>query len=137
MYDAFDNLRPQSTGDDILVELTGPDTFYGTIGTPVDGVYEVTYTPTKIGVYTLNVIVEGEHITGSPFRPSVVPGAADASTSSATGQGLITGIAGDIQYFTVQVRDSSANNRISGEDIVEVVATNPMEPAESKTGDCL
>jgi len=59
---------------------------------------------------------------GRSPRPVVVnPGSIDATTTEAAGDGLMSGVAGDISSFIITVRDSAGNKRFtSGSDTVHV-----------------
>jgi hypothetical protein len=70
------------------------------------GLYPVHYTLWYTGSYFMTVKhFNGEEIEGSPFTIEVDDGATEASTSFATGQGLLGGVTGEQLVFTVTARD--------------------------------
>jgi len=76
-----------------------------------DGTYSVSYTPTLVGPYQLEVKVEGQTIGGgkNPFPILVISGAADASRSIASGPGLTEAKIGEVNQFTIEARDAHDN----------------------------
>merc|ERR1711871_589229 len=72
--------------------------------------YPVRYTLWKTGTFRMDVTVgqEKTHIAGSPFSILVDDGQVHPATSTSTGQGLVSGIAGDNFNFTVQAKDIRA-----------------------------
>jgi len=63
------------------------------------------------------------HIAGSPFAPSVVPGAADYPHSTATGAGLSAATAGELASFTIQAKDAVGNDKLTdGESMGDMVS---------------
>ena len=132
MRDAFDN--PRDIGGDIInTTLRGPATVSGTFTDEMNGEYEVQYVPTKAGMYTIEVLVNGEEITGSPFHMLAVDGITAGFTSSATGVGLTHAMAGVTAPFVVQARDVNANDRTLGGDEL-TIRLNTTRPAISADG---
>jgi len=74
-----------------------------------DGTYHAAYTPTKVGAYTLGVTLDGAAIADSPFSVEVVPAAASAKNTTASGDGLSKAVAGVPNGFDVQTRDAFDN----------------------------
>ena len=63
------------------------------------------YTLWYKGSYELSPTSTNEHIFGSPFVVEILDGAVYAESSTATGDGLVGGVAGDLFEFTVQAMD--------------------------------
>ena len=87
------------------------------------GQIRVDITPTVTGDNKLNVLINGEHISGSPFSINSIAwlGTVRGSASTATGTGLSAGTAGVQGSFVVQARDINGNERTSGGDTFTVV----------------
>ena len=79
------------------------------------------YTPTRSGVYQLNVTLNGSHIYGSPFLVDTSPASTFASESVASGSGLFNGMAGESSSFTIEAFDTYRNRRNSGGDDWSIV----------------
>ena len=82
---------------------------------------DAVYTPTRSGVYQLNVTLDGSHIYGSPFLVNTSPAATFASESIALGSGLYNGMTGESSSFTIEAFDGYRNRRDSGGDDWSVV----------------
>ncbi|KAL9189871.1 hypothetical protein ACHAXT_009546 [Thalassiosira profunda] len=72
---------------------------------PSAGLYPVRYTLWEKGLYELSVFSGTDLVTGSSYTVEVANGAVEASSSTASGDGLATGIAGEESTFEVSVRD--------------------------------
>jgi hypothetical protein len=79
--------------------------------TPSSDVVILTSTPLSAGLWPLSVMVNGEHVFGSPTLVRVVPGPLHPPSSVARGSGLARTIAGVRSYVDVEVRDSANNTR--------------------------
>ena len=76
------------------------------VGRPASGgYYPVEYTLWYKGTYELAITSNNEHVEGSPFTVEVDDGAVFAESTTAEGQGLVGGVAGDPFVFTVQAMD--------------------------------
>lgn len=71
-----------------------------------DGSYKLDYTPTKTGVYSLEVSLDATPIGGSknPFNVVCIPAEPYGPTSIASGKGTKAGVAGEENPFSLQVR---------------------------------
>jgi hypothetical protein len=98
-----------------------------------DGTVKVSYTPTTIGDNTLNIVVNGNHILGSPFIIHVLPGDVVGTSTTATGTGLTSAIAGREAEFIIQSRDLTGNPRDSSTDTFTVLLT--MNSLSSRPAD--
>ena len=72
---------------------------------PRAGIYPVRYTVWETGIYELRVFSGNSLVSGSSYTIEVANGAPQASSSSASGVGLETGVAGEASSFEVTVRD--------------------------------
>ena len=99
-------------GDVITVTLTPPD------GTPVkahvvdntDGTYTCTMLPQRASPHcALEVMVNGTHIEGSPFKVQMLPGTSDTKCTEVYGRGLYDGMSGRRCEFKIQTKDSYGN----------------------------
>ena len=71
------------------------------------------------GAYLVRVQLGGVHIMGSPFQVTVLAARTNARTSSASGEGLKTSIAGNPASFAIIARDEFGNPRsVCGDDFV-------------------
>jgi len=120
------NNHPVPTGGDPFeVHVTGPDNapllvkFQDTH----NGKYEGTYTPLKPGRHTVNVLLNGEPIKGSPFHPLMEN--ANAGRSFADGPGLTAGKTKKPCDFTIHSVDADGHPVTTGGDPFEVKITGP------------
>ena len=68
------------------------------------GAYAARYVPKSSGLASLCVLLNKEHITGSPFAVAVSAGLPDPAKCSAAGDGLSSGRAGEVSEFFLTVR---------------------------------
>ena len=73
------------------------------------GKISISFTPILSGVSFLNILINNEHIKGSPFKIDVTAGNVGKSSSTATGSGLSHAVAGETAEFIVQARDANGN----------------------------
>ena len=87
--------------------LTGTNPTIGVVTLAHFGDYPIKYTPWIKGSYSLAVTdTSGVHISGSPFALAVDDGVVHAPSSTSTGQGLVSGVAGNNFTFTIQAKDT-------------------------------
>ena len=108
-----------------------------TITYPNDGSgrFKFAYNPTVVGPNKLNVVVNGQHIIGSPFDivSEATVGSVKGDQSTASGLALTSGIAGVEGMFVVQGRDSLGQPRSSQGDtfttqlVMQAVSTRPVD----------
>ncbi len=102
-----------------------------------DDLYRVTMHPFKAGAHELLVHVNGKTLGGSPFSVFVEPGPVVAAASIALpGNGTMSGIAGLVLTFTVQVRDGAGNDQyqIVADDLVtSTIVMTAREPGSDAT----
>ena len=125
-------------------------TIVGSVTTEDDGRYRVSYTPTKSGHHTINVVVKSmtgeddkeeeslvaEHIKKSPFRVLVDPGPINATNSVASDspgvihhEGLSAGVYGSQTYFSTQLYDEFDNKVSEGpQSEVQVIEMWSLSP---------
>ncbi|KAL7538362.1 hypothetical protein ACHAXR_010787, partial [Thalassiosira sp. AJA248-18] len=72
---------------------------------PFAGIYPVRYTLWEKGLYELSVISGTTLVSGSSYTVEVANGTPQASSSSAFGNGLEAGVAGESSSFEVRVKD--------------------------------
>jgi filamin len=114
-------------GDAFTARVSGPD------GAPLlcqfndthDGKYQASYTPTKSGRHTVEVLLNGEHIKGSPYHPLMEN--ANAGKCWAEGDGLTHGKTKKPCNFRIHAVDADGNPVKTGEDPFEVSITGPQE----------
>ncbi|KAA0153512.1 hypothetical protein FNF31_06446 [Cafeteria roenbergensis] len=100
--DALDNApRPAVLAADLLK------------GTPADapGMGGLRFVPTAAGAWPVAVMVDGEHVFGSPRTITVVPGPLSAPHSVARGASLSRALAGARSFVDVEARDAANNTR--------------------------
>jgi len=106
--DAFGN--PVLGGDDIKVTVVqGQDVTVATVKDNVDGTYTVSFNVVKAGAYTINALLGGVHLPGSPMVVSVDPGPPTASNSKVDGTNVTAGSSGKGATLSVQAVDSQGN----------------------------
>jgi len=91
-----------------------------------NGLYPVSYTPTTIGQYHVNITLRGEPIKGSPYSPNVSGPNAHNTTASGPGVEGKGARIGQNAPFTVQSKDQNGKPVPTGNDPyhVEVVRDN-------------
>jgi len=108
--DSFGN--PQITGGlDVNGSVSGPEDISMVVADHGDGSYDLSYTPTVTGDYTLTVSVGDEPIGGStnPFPFVVIPAAPSSDNTVAYGDGLESAEIGKNNKFIVETRDKFDN----------------------------
>ena len=91
--------------DDAL--LTGAAPLGTVTSVAATGTYPMRYNIHVAGAWSLAItsLATGAHIDGSPYDVQVAVAVTDPGSSTATGQGLISGIAGELFEYTVQAND--------------------------------
>lgn len=109
-----------AAGFESEVVLTGVATYGG------DGFYTIRYTPTDSGNFQLNVLIDGEHIVGSPFDLVVYPTYAEGSFCTAyepqltpVSREVAPATVGSVHEFVIRSKDRFDNyldaGRINGD----------------------
>jgi hypothetical protein len=129
---AHDRWSNGVTVDELSIGVRGPifpnpDPPYQMLGTSLnntlandivgDGIYRVVYEPTRNGIYTIKIALDGNPIAHSPFFSSVISAATHgpSCTSIQTSTQLIREtIAGESSSFIVQANDRFGNRREGG-----------------------
>ena len=112
--DAHFDVSLSLIGNDDEVEVIGTASFIG------NGQYLVPYTAFVSGQYTLVVSDEnGESINGSPFSVRVYPNVLSGPHSIVEGDGLVSGVVGEINQVRVQGRDRYNNPVHYATEIIE------------------
>ena len=95
-----------------IQECSGPDSITATHEDSQDGSFNVAYTITATGNYSVHVKLRGssDHIGGSPFLSLIVANSIEPSLSWVYGPGLTYSEAGLSSKFYVQTRDMFGNN---------------------------
>ena len=84
------------------------------------GQYLVIYEPDEVGNFQISVLIEDEHIYGSPFALVVKPGPADAAHCHATGVGLLQAKEGEEASFEIQTFDARDHKLSTGGELFAV-----------------
>ena len=103
-----------SDSNNLIIDASGTVTFLG------DGTFSVSYVAKNVGDNKLNVLVNGLHITGSPFDITAIPGSFDSGSSTVTGAGLTAATAGIEATFVIQARDAKSNPRDASTDSFDI-----------------
>ncbi len=102
----------------IAVVVSGPNASGGlTVVEQAGGNYEARYTPLRIGADQVDVRLDGQPVTGSPFTSVVAPGASDAGGTTAD---VPDGSFAVPLIILVHVNDAQGNSVGRGGDLVEV-----------------
>lgn len=100
------------------VEVIGTYNFIG------GGQYLVNYACYKSGDYVMRVRdTDGVDIAGSPFQVTVAPAAMSGPHSLVAGQGLLSGVAGDLAEVRVYGRDKYMNSVSHSVEVIEMTMT--------------
>jgi hypothetical protein len=99
-----------------------------------NGYYPVTYTVWEKGTYAISITSGGDHIMSSAFTLEVDDGAVFAESSTAAGNGLTGGVAGDEFAFTVQAKDVRQVEQQTVMTYAHVVDLVPEEQTVSVSG---
>jgi filamin len=128
---AADGSLVRTGGDKFKASVTGPaGPLPVSINDNRDGTYDCSYHPAKPGFYTVEVLLNDEHICGSPFNPLMEAG--NAGNSWAEGPGLQGGKTKRSNPFTIHSVDGDGNPVQHGGDpfIVEVKSVEGHQPTE-------
>jgi filamin len=114
-------------GDPFSVKVSGPG------GAPLicqfqdnnSGTYDATYTPVHPGKHTVEVLLNGEHVKGSPYHPLMEN--ANSGRSYAEGPGLTAGKTKKPCNFTIHAVDADGNPVKIGGDPFHVSITGPEQ----------
>ena len=103
--------RPSKQGGDtVKFKLSAPaNTTVAAIEELPEGRYKIAYTAPIAGTYQLSITMNGEHITGSPFKLTVKLPRAQAELCTVTGKALTRLTAGDVGTFTIGFIDKLGN----------------------------
>jgi filamin len=110
-------------GDEFKVDIKGPVHVEPTIVDNNDGTYTVTYEPTAVGDYNVDITLDGHDIKDAPHHVTVKEGT-DAGLS---GFGSFT--------LTVVAKDKKGVAKTFGGDSFEVTITGPAEQIDVKAFD--
>jgi adhesin/invasin len=121
------NENPLTTGGDLVVVTVSGANNPGalTVVDEADGTYTASYTPTRAGIDTVAITLNGTPVQGSPFTTTVGPGAVSPANSIATVPG---GVAGLATAIVVQARDAFNNPLRTGGDLVVVTVSGANNP---------
>jgi hypothetical protein len=84
--------------------------FYVSVTDLHDGDYDIRYTANVAGTYSFTIMINDEHVHGSPFELVVLPNVMVVSSTVVTGSGLSLGVTGVTYSIYVQGRDAWKNN---------------------------
>ena len=88
------------------------------------GAYDVEFTPTMSGAHELSIIIENEHISGSPFSINVNPGSTTNAPVTTITDFEFSYKAGESIEFTIESRDVNGNIREDSTDVFDVTLVN-------------
>ena len=123
--DSFGNVVEYG-GHPFVVSMFGPEEIVVALDDHQDGTYKARYTPTVAGEYKISVVLDGEHLPGSPFLVTVREGGADPGMSTVTGEGLLDCAVGEDRHFLVESIDKFGNRISHGGDDFTAVLHGPV-----------
>lgn len=92
----------------------------------LNGHYTCMYTPRYVGVTRLHVTLSQLAIVGSPFLVNVTAGPALGSRCVASGDALVSAVAGQRTNFTISIYDAFGNPKANaGSETISVTFTGP------------
>jgi len=133
---AADGSLVKTGGDKFKANVSGPaGAVPCTIKDNKNGTYDCSYHPTKPGFYTVEVLLNDEHISGSPFSPLMEAG--NAGKSWAEGPGLEGGKTRRNNPFTIHSVDADGHPVKHGGDpfVVEITSKDGFKPTELNVTD--
>jgi filamin len=110
-------------GNKLSVKVSGAADVPTTTADNNDGTYKATYVPTVVGDYHVAVDFDGNTIPRSPFPVKVVPAAANAAHTEASGEGIKEATAGHAAPVKVQTKDQFGNKLNKGGDKITAALT--------------
>jgi hypothetical protein len=75
-----------------------------------NGIYTIKYTALYAGNYSFSILINGQHVLGSPFPLTIYPYTVFPASSVVTGTGLSLGYADQMYTIYVRARDAFLNN---------------------------
>ena len=120
-----------------MVLVNEYNSFTGTVTATDNGIYEIRYTVSVAGSYTLEIRVQPGgsgptyEIKDSGLPVVVAVNEVDASLTTLTGDGVTDSMAGVIASFTVTLFDSGNNQREVGGDLLLVEISNGVTEIET------
>lgn len=91
-----------------------------------DGTYSIEYTPTRIGEWSLRVLVNGQYdIYGSPFHPIIQRAPTSSTHCLVKGEGTTIARIDSTNKFTIVARDIYDDERGVGGDSFEITILGP------------
>ncbi|KYQ96878.1 gelation factor [Tieghemostelium lacteum] len=121
-------------GDGFVVTIDGPSTVDPTLIDNGDGTYDVDFTATEPGDYTINLTLDGDNVNGFPKVVTIKP-VAVSENSYAHGPGLIEAYDNATAEFTIFAVDKNGQARKDGGDPFVVQITGPQGNVEAKLHD--
>lgn len=108
IYSCDHNKRHLRTGGDAFtVSIRGPSLVYPTLADKEDGTYDVEWQATVSGVYLITVMLNGEHIEGSPWAARAIsPGADPSQCRLRAYSAPLRAIAGEPTGFEIEFFDA-------------------------------
>ena len=129
--------RPSKQGgDQIKFKLSAPaNTTVATISELPEGRYKVEFMAPIVGTYQLTVQMNGEHISGSPFKLTVTHPRAQADLCTLAGRALTRLTAGEVGTFTVSFIDKLGNQAPPEELDIRVKPSGSPDLPRDEEGD--
>lgn len=95
-------------------------------------IFRISYTPHYMGCHKIHIMYDGTPIPASPFTVNVVT-FCEPSRCKATGQGLVSGITGDVCKFTIETRDAGLGGLTLA---IEGPSQTKLKCVDNKNGSC-
>ena len=133
--DRFNNAVP-GAGLEFTADITGPEALSVVAEMIGDTEFDVTYRISTRGTYDLSIMVNAQHIRGSPRTLVVNPAATDASGSAISGLGIRKAVPEEMTDFTINVNDQFGNyvDSVAGDEEFTVYMTKCETETEDADG---
>jgi len=117
--DMFGNARTHG-GDKYSLSISGPTVCEAKVRDQENGRYTVTWSTLIKGSYWIQITLNGEEISGSPYLCEISPSYVDVEASQASGMGLLSVATFKDSSFTIHSYDKYGNHLDKGGDSWEV-----------------
>eukprot|EP00698_Gefionella_okellyi_P019273 TRINITY_DN5888_c0_g1_i1.p1 TRINITY_DN5888_c0_g1~~TRINITY_DN5888_c0_g1_i1.p1 ORF type:complete len:5059 (-),score=1335.09 TRINITY_DN5888_c0_g1_i1:98-15274(-) len=107
--------------------VAGADSVLPRITDDNSGTYKAELVLTKAGPTVVSLLLDDQHIAGSPFEVVVQPGGVNAAQSRVTCDPVLTCVAGNTVDFGIQTRDRFGNDVTESSQDVSVALTGPQK----------
>uniref|UniRef100_A0A7S1DTW6 Ig-like domain-containing protein n=3 Tax=Hemiselmis andersenii TaxID=464988 RepID=A0A7S1DTW6_HEMAN len=117
--DMYGNKRTTG-GDRFVISISGPSSCEAKIRDKDDGSYACTWSAMIKGTYWIQISLNGDDISGSPYFCEIFPADVDVANCTAEGMGLLAIKTGQLSRFTIHSVDRFGNHLDKGGDPWEV-----------------